>query len=279
MFLEVEDLIMSLWGDTKTAKTTLAMSFPKPLIHFDFDQGFRRMAHRIPDNISVVIVAPNETLATKSELSGKLPDIINREYQWPVQWPGQQVTGSDEFWNLLSDELRLVCSIVELRSVLLDTGGLLWNLVGSAELQRKQQAASNRGGSRENIGEIEYRRPNSDMRAMISGVKTSRKSLCITHHWDDVYQDVMVLDTRTGREKKDTVRTGAKTWQGWKHMAGVVDLTVQTYNDKNGNGLVVPHTVIQTCGFTLAAEGETIAEPTFDKILDLINEKRKAEQL
>jgi hypothetical protein len=35
-------LVAVLWGPLKTGKTTVGLSWPTPMIHFDFDRGFHR---------------------------------------------------------------------------------------------------------------------------------------------------------------------------------------------------------------------------------------------
>ena len=32
-------MIVAIWGSEKTCKTTMALTFPKPLYHFDLDVG------------------------------------------------------------------------------------------------------------------------------------------------------------------------------------------------------------------------------------------------
>jgi hypothetical protein len=263
---EIENLVIGSWGDIKTCKTTLGLSFPTPIVHFDFDLGFERARNRIPPNLKVLEVPYNIAL-TESMLV--TPDIISKKYRIPIKFPKQASKGILDLWeNQIITDIVLVLGVERIKSLLFDTGTVMWNLDKDAQLERVQTAASKRGNTRENLAQIEYSVPNTEMRALLGHAKHYGKNLYISHHIGGVYEERL---TNSGTQ---SVRIG-DTWDGWNHLGAIVDVIVRTKVKAATNGLgPVPEATIETCGYTLSAEGLVIPNPTFDTILAMINALR-----
>ena len=271
---DVEQLIMGAWGDIKTAKTTLGLSFPTPWVLFDFDLGFGRSKHRLP------LIQPGKTLieipwniALTADILGAA-DMIVKSYKLPIKFPKQLVRGWLALWEeeVLPD-ITITMETSHIKSILYDTGTVMWNLGKDAQLERAQNAKKEKdGGTRESLSEIEYSMPNQEMRAVLGSAKHYGKNLYIPHHVGGKYQATLL-----GKSE----RVG-DTWDGWRHLGAVVDVIIKT-EFRTGPILVAmpsvktPVAVIETCGYTLGVEGRVLEEPTFGTILNAINVQRLSE--
>jgi len=265
--LELESLALGIWGDIKTCKTTFALTFPKPLIHFDLDQGIKRALPRFRE-FSYQQVAENMPLSSVT----KLTDIISKPYRLPIKWPGQPVASMLSLWDVFMDDLRVACETPEIKTIVVDTGSVLWRIATQAHLERVQKEKP----ERVNLIQIEYAKPNTEMRGAIGAVKAYGKNLVMVHHVGGIYKDVL---TAKGVEQQ---RVG-DTWEGFGGMGGMVDIVVRAYIDHvqgnyiAGKGLTytqVPTIAIETSGVTLAAEGMTLPNPKYETLMGLLNALR-----
>jgi len=258
----IESLILGSWGDIKTAKTTLGLTFPKPLVHFDFDQGFHRAAPRF-SGFNILKLQLNEPLSPAHLASGA--DIISKPYLMPVKFPGQKTNLDMQLLDsYIIPDMVTACQATGVKSICLDTGTVLWHCVTDATLQRIQQ----NNPSRQQLIQIEYRRANSDMRALCLLPRAYGKHLYITHHQTANYQSLV--------QGQEAVRVG-ETWDGWNRIGGVVDTVVYTSIQRSMiPGTIppqqrsIPQGTILTCGLTLAAEGKVLDNPSFEDILSCI---------
>ncbi len=272
---DVEQLVLGAWGDIKTAKTTLGLSYPTPWVLFDFDLGFARSKHRLP------LIQPGKTLI---EVPWNMPlnrdilgaaDMIVKSYKLPIKFPKQPVRGWLSLWeDEVLPDITMTMEAENINSLLYDTGTVMWNLGKDAQLERAQNNASNKtaGGTRESLSEIEYSMPNQEMRAVLGSAKHYGKNLYIPHHVGGKYQPTM-----SGKSE----RVG-DTWDGWRHLGAIVDVIVHTEFEIGPLLVGMPSTRtpaarIETCGYTLGVEGKVILEPTFNLILALINQQREVD--
>jgi hypothetical protein len=92
-------LLVNIWGEPKTGKTTFALSFPRPLWFFDFDHGYRELLAVDQTRAKDVMVASyhlpaNPTLGQGEEV---LQAFVDDWYE-AVEAPGGTVvldTGTD----------------------------------------------------------------------------------------------------------------------------------------------------------------------------------------
>jgi hypothetical protein len=271
----VTSLSLGLWGDIKTAKTSLACSAPGPIVHFDLDQGFDRATGQLrhknfhiapPGQLSMFMVQNGHTLDANS--------IITIPYQMPIQFPGQAVIGYVDLLNLVIADVGCAYPDAIIRSIIVDTGTVMYDLVTKAALERIQATSKT---PRQRLQRMEYSRPNAELRAIYGAQKTYRKNLIITHHIGGVYQDVL---TERG---VDSQRVG-DTWAGFAGLGAIVDMIGRTAIGVDDAGNKQPMIQIETSGYTLALEGQILAFPgeltntAFDQILTMINTLRNAGQ-
>ena len=276
---DIKNLIVAAWGEVKSCKTTLGLTFPKPIVHFDFDQGFIRAANRIPGNIRWKLLDEREALTP--ELLDQGLDIIVKPFQVPVVFPGPQNFSPtyDLYMNQVVPQIMLAIYDPKVATIIYDTGTLLWKMVNQAELEGKQMVAAQNGRTRERLSPIEYAAPNQSMRFFIGQAKAMGKNVYICHHSRGVFEDIV---DQTGREVLGKKPIG-QTWDGWSKLGAIVDtvmitgIRAETKTQGVGQQPTVerlPVATFQHCGYTLEAEGKEVVEPTFDKILDFINHYR-----
>ena len=267
----VEPVLLGVYGEVKTAKSSIGLTFPRPMVYINFDQGFHRAAWRFP-HYKVEHLNNLDSMADIINRTNGQSDVYLRTYQLPFVWPGKKAQGYIQIYdNLLLHDFVALYSDPRIKSVVIDTGSLLWSFICDTHLERL-----NTFKPRENLLQYDYRRPNLDMRTIIGSARHYGKNLCVIHHVGGVYEN------RKQGKIDVSVKVG-ETWSGWKEMGGLVDIVGRTYKEEvvqGPNGALVtqkcmPYLVPEKCGLTLAAEGQRINDPTFDNIMAAINHYRQ----
>ena len=273
----IDTLTVGSWGDIKTVKTTFGLTFPKPLIHFNLDLGFHRASHRFPAHKTI---SPFQPLTAHDLENNK--DILSKDYMIPVRFPGQPPQGVLNLWQqAIIPEIMLTLQHPGTRSVLIDTGTVMWQVCKDAQLERVQQAAAQKDRqARTNLIQMEYALPNQEMRAILSAARMSGKNIYVTHHIGGKYEDRPDVSGRVS-----SVRV-ADTWDGWSHLGAIMDVVLRHRIDVRSEPAVGGPTItktpvvdIETCGYTLSAEGITLPNPDFSALLNVINVFRSQESV
>lgn len=257
--MDVETLIMGIYGDIKTGKTSLALTAPKPLVHFDLDQGFERAEPRVA-KFRIKRIPPNGPNLTEDLFQNY--DIVTKPYQIPLRFSGQKVHGMIGLWEMFLEDYRIACTSPHVKSLVVDTGTVLWAVRTQAHLEKIQKERP----ERTNLIQIEYAVPNADMRAVYGAARTYGKNLIITHHLGGVYEQKL---TPQGVQE---IRVG-DTWAGFSGMGAIVDMVARTTLQRNPLAVVLK---VETCGYTLALEGQTFTNPDFTTLLEAINNLRRS---
>lgn len=280
---DIRTLALASWGDIKTCKTTFGWSMPKPLIHFDFDQGFERAASRIPPGTKVLKLRPGERLTEHHLQYGY--DVISIEYQVPVQFPGIRNNHTLQlFERYITPDIMLAINCPWIASIFYDTGTVMWRIATQAELEEKRQGNN---PNRQRLIQVEYATPNQNMRFFLGAPKGLGKQMYIAHHQRRVYEDVF-----SGNQPEPVGQKYIQTtWDGWSQLGRIIDVVGVTGVKKHVEQLppiigqppqsrttITPCMMLQTCGYTLAAEGQELENPTWDSLLQLINNLRQQEQ-
>ncbi len=261
----VDTFQLATWGDIKTCKTTLGLTFPKPLVLLDLDRGFHRARQRFTQ-YRILELKLGEELTNIHLDSGA--EIIVVPYQMPIVFPGQRNPESLLLWNKMIQDVYVACYHPNVKTINYDTGSVLWLLSRSAHLERVQTENQ----SRQTLGQFEYNKPNTEMRALLTMPKAWGKNLVIEHHMAGKYEDVQKGNSLT----TEKIQVGY-TWEGWNRIGAIVDVIGQTYIARSSDGPPTPSLRLETCGLTLAAEGEIITNPTYESVLSKIIAERLAE--
>lgn len=262
-------MIFGLWGDDKTCKTTLALTFPKPLAYMEFDiGGFDRASYRFKKDIANGSILTKYTDHTQKE----------RQLRYIVPYqagamdltkltirPTKIVTGVKELWyKFLLDYVTLLNN-EEISSIAIDTATLLWEVICTGYLQEKQEAQHDPQNRllpgeklRVSLLPIEYREPNIRMRGLIYQAKAHGKHLVLTHHSRDEYGP---MPTKDGIVEG---RTGKRERSGWSPLGDGADVIVHTYLDKG-----LPWCIVDLAE-VLPLVGMKFEEPTYNTIAKVI---------
>ncbi len=250
-------MIVAPWGEEKTGKTTLALSFPKPLFHFDIDVGgYKRAAWRV-DTDGVT----SETFAQPIQVEQMMGQgVTDNAGKLTIRFP-KKVVGVRELWQAIITRYVEVLQDPQWETIVFDSFTQLWNICHRAhlqEVQEKQIASSPKiddNALRESLMPKEYGPPNDKMRAVIYNARSTGKHLVLTHYPKDVY------GVRVGEKGQEEYRTGEQTLDGFKEVMKIGDLALKTtiktirVDDDNRR---VPVATITKCGLEglgIAVEG------------------------
>jgi len=269
-------MIVGIWGEDKTGKTTLALSAPKPLIYQEFDIGGFNRANKNVNGITV-----------KDDYEAGL--IIRERYAMPFQIgsinmeqmtikPSKIVSGMKElFYKWLA---RYIAGLdnEEIQTIVIDTATLLWEITCQGYLQEKQELQLDTNGKlkpnekalRVNLQPPEYREPNTRMRGVMYQAQEREKHLILLHHATDEYGPILLKDGSVGEGK-----TGKRIRHGWAWLGDAADLVVHTtyQKEKKGN---------KEAGFygDVELSGEpglldmSLQNPTYEKFQSLIDKMK-----
>lgn len=294
--------ITAIVGDEGSCKTTMALSWPKPLYHLDIDVGgFDRAAWRMKkDNPDIrikrciqgeditqidfsqfdVITKPYPKPLQINKLLGQLGSPSARDLQQP-----KKVEGMKEVWQSIINDFVFVCQSPT-ATIDFDSATMLWNIDHSSRLQELQEIQEykwradsktsklpfNENEYRERLQPIEYGQPNDRMTTLLHTSRSFRKNLVLTHYPTDEYG--MVADGKGGLTEG---KTGKQVIDGFKHTGKLCDLIVWTeVKESLGQGGVkikVPVAKITKCGIEgmgLDAVGKEVMA-SFDGIISLRN--------
>lgn len=249
-------MIFACWGNDKSCKTTLALTFPKPLVVMEWDiGGFDRAIYRFQKEFDAGLI-----------IHEMYPIPFQAEQFDPAKLqvrPSKRITGMKELWyKFLINYIKHLDEPIA--TIVIDTGTLLWEVDCAGYLQEKQEIQLDAKGNllpneklRVSLLPIEYREPNIRMRGIIYQAKAHGKHLVLTHHSRDEYGPVLQRDGSIAE-----ARTGKKERSGWGPLGDGADVIVHTYWDDKAK--------LPFCKVELAEvkqlEGIVFKEPTFDKI-------------
>src|SRR4030042_2593793 len=234
-------MIFVISGPNKTAKTTLGLTAPKPLRHYDLDLGFERAAHRF---------SGQAITSTRYTSPAQGIDILQGKVKLRST---KALHGIRELWEQFVEDYVTALQDERWATHMIDTGSQLWEICHRGYLQELQERTPS--ANRQSLMPVEYGEPNARMRAMYYAAQTYGRNLIITHYLKPEYKDVL---TDKGKE---SMETGVMIMDGYKHTIGLCDVAVATY--LRGN---VPFCRIDFCGWDLRAQEMEMEEPTWDKI-------------
>lgn len=261
--IELPSIVIAIWGAEKTWKSSMALSFPKPLYHFDLDVGgFARAVWRLsPEDIAAITSKSFPTPLQLEKLLGAQKDKVT------LRFP-RKIIGIKEVWQKFVLDFVDAVQKPEIKTIVIDSGTQLWSIAHQGylqELQERQLAVSpglDENKLREKLLPVEYGEPNSRMRSIIYSARSHTKHLVITHYPRDVYAQ------RVGQQGIEEYKTGEIEPDGFKDTQKLVDIVVVTEQSRNGEVFAK----ITRCGLPglgTKATGLTLPEPSYKGIMDL----------
>ena len=267
-------MIIALWGEEKTSKTTFSLSFPKPLYHFDIDVGgYDRAAWRMStEGITTKrYFAPMQIEQLNRSMMGN--DVSKANDKITIKFP-KKVVGMRELWqSIISDYVGLLGDSKYV-TIVFDSFTEMWSICHRAHLQELQEKQLSVNPNlpdnelRESLMSKEYGPANDRMKAVISNARSTGKNLVLTHYPRDVYG--VRVDSK-GRS--EDFRTGAEAIDGFKQITKLIDIAVRTKTPLV-NGKKSVEAVITTCGLPglgFKVEGMKLPTPDYAGIESLIS--------
>lgn len=254
-------MIFGLWGEDKTCKTTLALTFPKPLVFMEFDiGGFDRAIYRFQQKFDQGLIRYEEypMPMTFGKFDPKKLEIR----------PSKIVVGMKELFYRWATEYIKHLQNPEVATIVVDTATLMKQICDDCYLQEMQERQletidpvthldRDKKPLRTQLLQIEYKEPNTRMRGILYQAKANKKHLVLVHHARDEYKPMPQRDGTLASSA-----TGKRERAGFGGLGDSADVIVRTYwDDKVGKPF---------CKVELAEvktlEGMVFEEPTFEKI-------------
>lgn len=235
MTIDNEHWITALCGEEGTCKTTMAMSFPKPLSHLDVDVGgYDRAAWRIdtsgiethsfPKPLTDADIAKMKGLASKSTTSTRA-----------VAGVPKKVEGMKELWQVIIDQIVTDALNPEIRTIVIDSATLHYKIGCDAYLQELQEKQLIRWKAnpqtknlpfdenefREKLQPIEYGQIYDRLQRIYHTARSYKKHLVLIHYPTDEYG--AVADGKGGITEG---KTGKVIMDGYKDTAKFADIVV-----------------------------------------------------
>ena len=262
-----------LWGEDKSCKDTLGLSFPKPLVVMEFDiGGFVRANRNLPhlpikDWYEQGLIRL-EQFIVPFQLGGF--DPITK-----IIRPSKKVVGMEELFYEFAGNFIGHLQDPEISTIMVDTGTLLYDITCQGYLQELQEKQLgkwlsdpktksfpfNEDSYRERLLPIEYREPYIRMRGFAYQAKAFKKHLIVTHHASDEYG----LVPGAGGQLAEG-RTGKRVMHGWSQWGDSADVVGHTYWDSKEKK---PYFKVELAEVK-ELEDMVFEEPTFGKISNTI---------
>lgn len=216
---DIKAFFISIEGEEKTGKTSLALSLASPAFTtgvIDLNNGMGGVAHK-----RVIKVGKGKIKVARHPMPlGDDRDKIRREAIGA--WPKMR---SDFHESLQKNRLTIA-----------DSGTELWLL--------SRQASFGDAKTESKKGSLDYDEANSRIRGMYNLYHGYNSHLVITHQMDDEFKQQK--DSNTGQLK--AVRTGGRRFDGFKEIPFMVQVVLRTSTYIDNTGLHFRAT-LQTCRF------------------------------
>lgn len=252
--------VAMLYGPQGSLKSSMAITWPKNIVYFDFDLGHQR-AWQIDGMINSGVVdirkmpLPERSLTTRyTKLDGYL-----------------------DMWKEFTESIWSACEDPEVSTIIIDTLTNQWRLCCDAYLEEIQKVNPNR----KQLLQIEYGEPNTRQRSLFDAIKTHNKWLVICMHETDEYAPILmngrpvINDDGTQR----TMQTGAKVPDGFRYSRPLSDWVFNSklipFEDDQGKNRVKPMIVIEKSASGIDLVGEEIDEFNFQKLEGLLRIKNR----
>jgi len=223
--------VVTFYGPPGSAKSTHALSWPKPIAGYDQDNGMDRAwgYQKLVDD----------------------GDLIVRRISIPLKSMTQRyvtLEGFTEAWQRFSDSVQADLENPSIKTISVDTGSTLWAMDRDGYMEEVQKESHTQ---RKQLIEIEYGEPNRRLDLLYNAAKLHKKHLVVTHHETDEYVPVIgpdgepILDEN---RKQVSVKSGKKVPEGFRHTKANSDWMLYTYLAETSDG-IKPHAVIKKSGY------------------------------
>ena len=219
--------VTAICGPEGCGKTTMALSWPRPIYHMDIDVGGYERAAWMLDSTDGIVTQSFARPIQESKMLGNVPKRGQSGQITDVRI-AKQVEGMRELWTDIVKAFIKSLKDPKINTIVLDSATMLWQIAHSAHLQELQekQIAENKvkpdmSNLREKLMSMEYGPANDRMRQLFHSARGMKKNLVLVHYPRDVYKDVV-----SDKGEVTSMRTGALEMDGFKETQKHSDLVV-----------------------------------------------------
>ncbi len=224
--------LVGFFGANGTLKTSEAMRWPHKVAIMDMELGSDR-AWEIREAIKDELVEVHPFELPVKDMSKRYSKLM----------------GQRELWNAFSDRMGTVMEDPKIRTVVIDTGTSLWQLIRDAYLQELQEVELRKKPNtpdhelRKQLLQIEHGEPNRRMDHIVQMAKIHKKWVILIHHDTDQYVPITVggqpvIDTQTGQPKM--AATGKRIADGWRRTGPALDWQFESIVNDPPSGVPEP---------------------------------------
>lgn len=263
-------MLLSIEGEEKTAKSTLALTAPLPIVLFGFDIGQDRAINgtqfdKYFKGLKIETIRYNRFGANDpTQVNWQGNDITIFELPQPIQLDSRKHEGYIALWDYFISLLGMAASDSNVASVIVDTATIARRTKTDAYLEELNLVAVRDSKPiRKQLLQIEYGHANDAMRNIYSLFATiPNKNLIALHHLTDEYKPQMVNGSM------DSAPTGKRVLEGLTGTARYFDVCVRNEKAPVSNSIT---SKIVTCGYNLGLEGMPIVpDPDWNSLVGLI---------
>ena len=255
----------AIYGPAKTGKSYFALTFPKPMVIVEtdplsFDRAYReyRKSHK---DIAAAVMGEGEKVSVLDY------DIFL--YHYPLTLDNHTTGEAQRFYNTIAQRMLDWMMLTNddgtsfIKTVVVDTGDILWDNLGNQRLERAKQVAAVDGKTRRQLNPFEYGPCNAAMTTFYRFAKTQGVHFVTTHG----YYPEREIDFET---KELIVRSKQEQCRGWKQTPQKADMMFMTSLHESiipgEQGVTFEAEVTSTGEEPLKIHGQKLSMPTFDKV-------------
>ena len=245
-------LVVGIWGGTKEGKTSLALSFPKPLFLFNFNYGYE----------AALRLYPNDVYAA---------DYLLDEDTTP-----------ERYASVLGDFFRAFRPAVDLAqqhkgTIVIDTATELWQVIQNVDLEQVRQkrfADDQAKGNRAKFTSLDdvrlypydYARANLHMGGLIRRILDRKDVNAVFINkskgiYDDQGRDTGQIAPQWWGETGSTVQSVMQVF---------IQSTLPPFSKPDAKPVPTLHARVDIARFNKAAEGMVVQNPTYDLLKPML---------
>ena len=251
-------MLLSIEGEEKSGKTTLAYTAPLPIVGFSFDLGTDRAINGTKyDEWFKGLTIKRIPYGAGTSWSGN--DITIYDLPRPIQLSQELLSGFMELWNYFIQLCAKAMMDPAISTIVVDTMTLCRRIKADAYLQELQEGSPNR--PRKQLLQIEYGHANDSIRNLYDLAQSMGKNFVAVHHLTDEYKPQLKSDGTV-----ESMPTGTRVLEGLVGTYRYQDVAVR--NEKRGSSI---ETKILSCGYNLGLEGMSIVNCSWDTLVGMIS--------
>ena len=270
---ELPSMRAVICGPEGSWKSSMGLTWPRPLRHFDIDIGGFRRATWCDLPQPRIDLDGIESKSYRVEI-GTEKFLSAPKGQPTVKFP-KRVTGYREVWQDIIVDFVAACQDHSIKTIQLDSATGLWDICHRGFLQEKQEIQLAQGIKendkkfRERLQPVEF--PNDRMNQLVYTAQSYDKNLILIHYPKDEYG---LRPNKDGDMEEQ--KTGKLIIDGFKHTEKIVDIVIwtelkefKTNGDKEWRCEATIRTKCGVPGLGTAALGWELPTPDYQGLITL----------